>query len=87
MAINVTVVCDFATSDSTSFSAFATNIVTAGLTTQTSTSFDGSASGIILPYGYVVLSDSMQLNVACAVGYILGPTINDLNGLQSSLEV
>lgn len=83
MAVNVTVICDFATDVSTSFAATVTNIVTAGLTTQTSTSMDGSASGVILPYGYVVLIDQPQLNVVCAVGTILGPTLDDLSETPS----
>lgn len=84
---SVTVICDFATSTATAFAASVTNTITAGLTTQTSTSFAGSATGVVLPYGYVVLTDKPQLNVVCAVGTLLGPTLNDLSGLQSSLEV
>lgn len=87
MAVNVTVICDFVTDVATSFAATVTNTITAGLTTQTSTSMAGSASGVILPYGYVVLTDQPQLNVVCAVGTTLGPTLNDLSGMQSSMEV
>jgi len=83
MAVNVTVICDFATDASSSFGAFVTNTKIAGLTTQTSTPMAGSASGVILPYGYVVLTDQPQLNVVCAVGTTLGPTLNDLSGTSS----
>ena len=84
---SVTVISGLTTSTATAFAASVTNTITAGLTTQTSTSFAGSASGVVLPYGYVVLTDKPQLNVVCAVGTLLGPTLNDLSGLQSSLEV
>jgi hypothetical protein len=83
MAVNVTVICDFVTNVATSFAATVTNTITAGLTTQTSTSMAGSASGVILPYGYVVLTDQPQLNVVCAVGTILGPTLDDLSETSS----
>jgi hypothetical protein len=87
MSISVTVTADWATSTSSAPSGTTTNIVNAGWSTQTSTAFAGSAAGVVLPYGYVVCTNSMNLNVVCAVGSILGPTLNDLNGLQSSLEV